>query len=426
VNLDSQFAVGYLNVGAALNNAGLSTAAHESFTAAFKLHNRATRRSRYFIDEYYYESVTGEMEKAENTLLEWQRAYPYSDNEYLLYTLSRLHRQMGRYELAASEAEEFKRNNPDDLYSYFGLLQSYTALNRLEEARKASDEARARNVDGPILRLERYFLALRQQDNAAIQDQLEWAQQEHNSAVFWAQSDTEAFYGHFRKAREISASAIELSGKAGPEVVAVYTAQMAVREAEVGNVHLAQRNASEALAISQAEDPKMLAAIALARSRDPRRSYKLANEISVKEPLNTLTQNYWKPTIEAAVALDDSPLSGIAGLEAARPYELSNYNFIDRPFGDLYPIYMRGLCYLKAAQADRAGVEFQKILDHPGIVGNFIIGALAHLQLARAQVMMGDKEAARKSYQDFLTLWKDADPDIPIYRQAKAEYAKLR
>jgi len=171
---------------------------------------------------------------------------------------------------------------------------------------------------------------------------------------------------------------------------------------------------------------EILGAVTFARTGRGEEAQKLADEVSRNHPLNDAIQNNWLPSIFAAANLGTDPQAGIRRLDHAYPYELGDVSLGTETFGRLYPVYMRGLCYLEAARFHEAAAEFQKILDHRGIVGNFIIGALAHLQLGRAQAMMGDKEAARGSYQEFLTLWKDADPDIPIYRQAKAEYAKLR
>jgi len=406
----------------------MSTIANQDLTDAFQMRDRATRQTRYLVEYYYYEEVSGELEQAEKTLLEWLHTYPNSDDGLVFRHLSKLHRILGRYESAASEAQEYYRNNPDSVYSYEALLQSYRALGRLDEAKKASEEARTRNVDGPVLRFARYTLAFLQNDNAAMQEQIAWTNRGRtDDLVLWLQSDTEAFFGHFRSSRELSARGRELSKGAGEsEMAAIWEGQTAVREAEVGNFLLARQMAAGSLAISKANFVKILAALALARSGDRGHSQELAAEVSRDMPLNTMTQDYWLPSIVAAAKMDTDPLAGIKSLEVARPYEFSNNNFLVAPFGSAYPIYVRGLVYLKAREARQAATEFQKLLDHRGIVGNFIIGALAHLQLARAQAMMGDKEAARQSYQDFLTLWKDADPDIPIYRQAKAEYKKLR
>jgi tetratricopeptide (TPR) repeat protein len=200
-----------------------------------------------------------------------------------------------------------------------------------------------------------------------------------------------------------------------------------LREAEIGNAARARQNAEKALALSTGLDVEVNAALALASAGDAAPARKLVDKLNREFPLDTMIQNYCIPSIRAAIELEkNNPLKAIELLNATMQYDLGGTSKSVAFYGYLYPVYIRGLAYLKAGQGQQAAAEFQKVLDHRGIVGNFVIGALAHPQLGRAQAMMGDKEAARKSYQDFLALWKDADPDIPILHAAKAEYAKLK
>jgi len=433
VELDPNFATGYLRLGLALGNAaGMdsgSKLARESLTRAFNLRERAAQRTRYAIEFSYYSYVTGELNKAEQVLLQLLRQYPRrstdgnsGNNTY--YDLSHLHRLMGNWEASTSEAEEYRRNNPDSAMAYFGLMRGDLALGRLDQAKSASEEAQARGLDAPFLRAVRYTLAFLLNDSAGMQEQVAWAEREGNLDLLYDQSDAEAFYGHLRRAQKLSDRVIGLSLRAGDrERAAAFRSQVAMREAEIGNADAALEFAHGALSLSRNPGVETLVAVALARSGRAQEAQQLVDELGRDYPLNDEIQKDWLPSIGAASILDSDPQTGIRQLEVSYPYELGSTSFLA---GNMYPIYMRGLSYLRAGQGQQAAVEFQKILDHPGIVYDFIIGALAHLQLARAQVMAGDKEAARKSYQDFLTLWKDADPDIPIYKQAKAEYAKLQ
>jgi tetratricopeptide (TPR) repeat protein len=328
---------------------------------------------------------------------------------------------------AVSEAEEARRNNPDFAANYYAVIKGNYHLTRLAQARAASDEARARGLDSPYLRQSQYVLAFLLKDGAGMQEQVAWAEREGNLDMLWMQSDTEAFCGHSGAARKLAERIIALSLRAGSkERAASFRAQLALREVEIGNTNAALGFAHDALALSKGAGVETLAAVALARSGRDQDAQNLADEVNRSRPLDDVIQKNWLPSIRAAANLASDPQGGVSRLDLAYPYELGDVPFGTESFGSMYPVYVRGLCYLHAKQAQQAAAEFQKILDHYGVVGNFIIGALAHLQLARAQAMMGDKEAARKSYQDFLTLWKDADPDIPIYQQAKAEYRKLQ
>jgi tetratricopeptide (TPR) repeat protein len=237
------------------------------------------------------------------------------------------------------------------------------------------------------------------------------------------QSDTEAYFGRLVKARELTQSAQASAFHAGAkETAALWRLYGALHEAELADPHRARQEASAALAASPSRNAHLLAALALARGGDRKRAKSLADELGKQYPSDSLVNYYWLPTIEAAIALDEkNPAGALKALEAATPYELGS----PPPGVALYPIYLRGLAYLQAGQGTQAAAEFQKMLDHRGVVLNFPIGALAYLQLARAQAMSGQAPAARKSYGEFLGLWKDADPDSPIVKAAKAEQTKL-
>ena len=435
VEIDPNFAWGYWILGEALTNAAAmdlgSDSAAQSYTKAFNLRDRVDQVTRYRIEHSYYADVTGELNKAEQVLLQWLQQYPRDRfDTTLVPSLMHLHRTMGKWEASASEAEELRRDSPDTAAYYANVIMCNSALGRLNEARSASEQAQARGLDGGFLRRQRYNLAFLLNDRAGMQEQVARAERERPEIlldILWMQSDTEAFYGHSRRARKLSERAIGLALRAGDkERAASYGAELALREAEIGNTNAALGFAQDALTLHKIPGAEILGAVALARTGRGEEAQKLADEVNRNHPLDDAIQNNWLPSIFAAANLGTDPHAGIRRLDHAYPYELGDVSFGTETFGRLYPVYMRGLCYLEARQPQQAAAEFQKILDHYGVVGNFIIGALSHLQLARAQMMMGDREAARKSYQDFLALWKDADPDIPIYRQAKAEYAKLK
>ena len=432
VEIDPNLAWGYWTMGTAFTNADLlelgNSPAAQSYTTAFNLRDRVDQLTRYRIEQSYYQIVTGELNKAEQVLLQWSQQYPRARIQTtLLGSLYDVHVAMGKWEACASEAEELRRDYPASAQSYHRLISSNAPLGRLVQARSASEEARARGLDYVNLHLSRYYLAFLLKDSAGMQEQVAWAERENNLDLFWMQSDTEAFYGHSRKARKLADRAIGLALRAGDkERASSFGAQLALREVEIGKTNGALEFAHDALALDKIPGVQVLGAVTFARAGLAQQAQQLADNVSRNYPLSDVIQKNWLPSVDAAANLASDPQGGIRRLELAYPYELGDVSFGTETFGRLYPVYMRGLCYLQARQAQQAAAEFQKILDHYGVVGNFIIGALAHLQLGRAQAMMGDKESARKSYQDFLTLWKDADPDIPIYQQAKVEYAKLK
>jgi hypothetical protein len=247
---------------------------------------------------------------------------------------------------------------------------------------------------------------------------------EIEDALTALQSDTEAYDGHFEKARELTRLAEDTARRRGdPETAASYRAEAALREAEVGNKALAQQDVAAALATSHNRNVQLQAALALARTGNTSQARMMAGDLQKDTPANTILNCYWLPTIRAAADINQSNASStIQLLQTASPYELGS----PPPLGNLYPVYVRGQAFLRARQGSAAVVEFQKLLDHAGIVQNFLLGSLAHLGLARSYALSGDTAKSRIAYQDFFAVWKDADPDIPILKEAKAEYAKLQ
>jgi tetratricopeptide (TPR) repeat protein len=316
----------------------------------------------------------------------------------------------------------------DDSISYDNLIQSYLALNRRDEAKTTIDQATAYKLDDPALRQMTYYLAFLNSDAAEMQRQAAWAKGNASGAdlLLTAQSDTMAYHGQLHNARELSQQAVEVAKRADAnEEAAVWQANAALREAEFGKPVEARKSTNAALALSQGRDVTVLSALALVHAGDTTGAQRLVEKLDKENPLSTLIQGYWLPAIRAAAELNQGHAEkAIALLQASSAYEQGEPS----PFilGTMYPVYVRGEAYLKAGQGRKAAVEFQKILDHRGIVLNFPLGALAHLQLGRAYRLVGDTAKARSAYQDFFALWKDADPDIPILREAKAEYAKLQ
>ena len=423
LEMDPNFARAYASLGAVYHNLGDTKSEIENLNKAYELRDRVSQREQLQFEGYHYMLVTGQMEKAIETYSEWIQTYPEDPKPHA--TLGFIYTQLGRYKKAEIEMLEGIRLSGHSDYNLIGV---YVCLNRLDDAQALLEQARRRD-DSPFLRELTYSLAVLRGVNAAMQEQLAWAMGRpgEEDRLLSAQSDTEAYYGRIAKARQLSAGAVQSAKHAEvQEAAAEWRANEALREAETGNSVGARQRAAEALALNTEPDVEVKAALALARAGDAGRAQKLVDKLNHELPLDTMTQNYWLPTIRAAIELGKfNPSEVIDILKVTTPYELGSTTAGVAAFGSLYPVYIRGQAYLQAGQGQQAAVEFQKMLDHRGIIGNFALGALAHLQLGRAQAMIGDQQAARKSYQDFFALWKDADPDVPFLEQAKAEYAKL-
>ncbi len=423
VELDPNYAQAYVRLGITHLNANETALTAQYFTKAYELRDRVTQRDRFAIESFYYIGVTGELEKGIQTFAAAEKAYPKDPTWYM--DLSAEFMAVGQYEKAAAQAQESIRLEPAAA-PYVNLVTSYISLDRLDDAKAAFEEARAHKLDDALLYMQRYVLAFLQGDANARREVLAWAADKPRveDTFVCAESRTEAFHGRMDKAGQLAQNAVELATQArAPQSAADCKIGEALTEAEIGNPAKARQRVAEALALSTALGTKTSAALALARAGDVAQAEKLSLELNQASPQGTMMQYYFLPTIRASIELQrNNPTKAIEILQAAVPYELGGFG----SFANLYPAYVRGEAYLKAGQGQAAAAEFQKVIDHSGIVNNFITGALAHLQLGRAQAMLGDKEAARKSYQDFFALWKEADPDIPILHAAKAEYAKLK
>jgi serine/threonine protein kinase/tetratricopeptide (TPR) repeat protein len=426
VELDPKFARAQLNMGVLYLNAGEHAHAAERLRAAFALRQRLTQRDQITIEALYYSFVTGEIDKA---IAAYERGVEIFPREFTKHADLSYHlRIIGQPERAAAEAREGFRIEP--WYSeIYNLALSEMALGRPENAKRALDDAQKLALAPDQLGLVRYLLAFYQGNRATMEQQgtLALGKPEFESMLTSKEAESAAIVGQFRKARLLAAQAASSAQKDGiSETSNRLLLEQAFREAEVGNVSFARNTLMKIRPLGDGMYMNSLVAIIMANSGDIAGAEKLTARISENHPLNTLAQKFWLPAAWALIDMHkNDPAQAIQKLEVYSRLELAQPGEWE-PFGNMYPTYVRGLAYLKANQGGNAAREFQKIIDHRGLVLNFIIGSLAHLQLARAYVMMGDKDAARKSYQDFLTLWKDADPDIPIYRQAKAEYAKLQ
>jgi eukaryotic-like serine/threonine-protein kinase len=425
LELDPNFPMAYSRLSLMYLNLNQPSLAMEYATKAYELRDRVTEREKLRISASYFQA-TGELEKAIQTYQLWIANYPRDHIPHVNLGLD--YAYMGQYEQARAQSQEALRLELDEQTSYGNLAAIYLNLNRLDDAKATLDQALARNLDGGLLRWEMYYLAFLRGDSAQMEQQVSWAAGKPGAEdmLLSFQSDTEAYYGRLSKARASSRRAVDSAIRSdSKEAAALWQANAALREAEFGQTAEAKRSAAKALALDLGRDVKVLTALAFARMGETARARKLVEELKKSYPSNTMLKFYWLPTVNAAIELKEGHSSqGVVLLEAAAPYELGWP--LPLQVGTLYPAYLRGEAYLRAHDGTAAAAEFQKVIDHRGIVTNFATGPLAHLQIGRAYATSGDTVKARAAYQDFLTLWKDADPDIPILKQAKAEYARLQ
>ena len=424
IELDPRFAAAYDSLSLSYGNLGQPSLALEYATKAYQLRDRVSEREKLSISANFFDA-TGEIEKRTQALELWEANYP-RDASAINSGLGNDYAYMGQWDKALAKYQEEVRLEPDAL-SYINLGAAYLNLNRLEEAKSTFDEALAHKLDGGLLRVGIYLVAFLQGDAAQMGQQVAWGSGKpgDEDLLLSAQSDTEAYYGRMSKARDFSRRAVDSAVRAdSKETAALWQVNAALREAELGNAAAARQGVAAALALSQGRDVKMVGALTLARIGEAPRARALAEELQKSYPTHTMLKLYWLPTINAAIAIKKgNSAQAVVDLGPAATYELGEAGMF---INNVYPAYVRGQAYLVAHDGTAAAAEFRKLLDHRGIVENFVTGSLAHLQIARAYAMQGDTERAKGAYKDFLSLWKDADPDIPILKQAKAEYAKLQ
>jgi serine/threonine protein kinase/tetratricopeptide (TPR) repeat protein len=425
LEFDPNFAIAYASLGLVYSNLGQASLSAENIKKAYSLRDRVSEREKYRIAALYYDVVTGEMEQASQVYELWAKSYPKDSVPHS--NLGDIYNRLGQYEKAVSQTQEALHLEPI-VVGYFNLAFSYLALNRPDDAKKAVEQAQERNLEGDFLHWAIYQQAFLKGDRAEMERQVSWSAGKPGTEdlLLSFQSDTEAYYGRLAKARDFSRRAVDAAARAdSKETAAMWQVNAAMREAEFGDTATARQDVAAALTLAPGRDVKLFAALTLSRVSEAARAKAIVEELEKSYPSDTMLKVYWLPTVKAAIELSaNNPNQALVFLEAAAPFELGAPPQFQ--LGTMYPAYIRGQAQLMARNGAAAASEFQKFLDHRGVTINYPLGALAHLQLGRAYAMSGDTAKAKAAYQDFLTLWKDADPDIPILKEAKAEYAKLQ
>src|SRR5438552_2339699 len=420
LELDPNFAVAYARLGQAYNNTGQSALAIENTKQAFERRERASEPEKLYISTHYYENVTGDWDKAIEAYQLWKRTYPRdsipSNNLAVAYNV-----YLGKFDQGLAEALETMRLDPNSAFSYGVLGASYLGLNRFAEAKAVREKQVALKLDNMGDHRDLFVLAFLEGDTSGMQREADWARGKTNEfEMLEAVAEAAAFAGKLQKAREAYAQAIE-SARRGEfeESAAGITARQAATEGLVGNETQARARALAALVMDRSRPTLFFAGLAQAMAGDARQAAAIVDELGKRFPTDTLVNDVWVPTIRGETEINrGNPRKAIELLQVAFSYEAGIAS-------RLVPNYVRGQAYLKARQGKEAAAEFQKILDHRGVCQTSPACALSHLQLARARALSGDAAAARTAYQDFFALWKDADPDVPVLKEAKAEYAKL-
>jgi len=434
VEIDPQFAIAYAQLGLCYSAMGESVLSAESTMKGWLLRDRVSDREKFCIDFTYDRQVTGNLEKAYQTLELWIQTYPrrgQNPNPHNL--LAGLSTQgTGRFERAIEASQEGLAVDPDLAIRYATLASSYFLTGRFPEAESTLERASERKLEIPSFLVLRYNIAVLKGDQAQMDRALGLARGKRRAEHWMAHEEALALArsGRLQAARRSSSRAVDLAVQEGQrESAASYQAARAVWEAVCGNAAEGQRSAMAALELAKGRDVQYAAALALALSGGSSRSEALAGDLEKRFPEDTFVKFTYLPVLRALAELGrGKPADGVERLQIALRYELAanGLNFSHFYLGGLHSAYVRGEALIAAHRHSEAAAEFQKILDHRGIVGLDPIGALAHLHLGRAHTLSGDNAKAKSAYDAFLTLWKHADPDIPILKQAKAEYAKLQ
>jgi serine/threonine protein kinase/Flp pilus assembly protein TadD len=440
IQLDPKFAMAYASMGASYHNLGETNAAAESTRKAYELRERVSEREKFYIESHYHNFVTGDLEATLQSYQLWEQSYPR--DSVPPNNSGQVFQNLGQYEKALEESQIALRMAPADGLSYANVVTAYLNLDQFQEAHKLAEEAHLKKLSSSELHLDLYLLGFLQNDAAGMQEQVDWAMAKpgEDSVMLYFQSESAACLGQLGKSHESFRRALDSATRAGQkETVAEYESAEALVEALFGNAAEAKQHATASLALSDGRDEEYVAALALALTRDATamaQGEKLADGLGKQFPQDTMVQSICLPAIRGQLALDrnDAP-KAIELLQAASTYELGYPG--TRSFSqNLYPVYVRGGAYLANHQPEQAAVEFQKIIDHRGVVGNEPIATLAHLGLAWALALeaasappaesAAAKAKALAAYNDFFALWKNADPTVPILQQAHAESAKLR
>ncbi len=420
VALDPNFALAYARMAAIYSNLGEEDRAVDAARKGFALRDRVSERERFYIDDHFY-TENGDIEKDKETLETAIRTYPNDSSAYTNLALQYAV-YYGQFDKALPLANEFTRLEPNAPFGYAHATTSYIGLNRLEEARVTLQRAVDVKADNLFIHDSMYQLAFLSGDADAMQREMKWAEGKPSEYLLLIEAAYVAeSRGQMQKANELIQRSVQVSNRFDfKETTADTQAFFAVTQAEVGNVSKAKELVASSSGIAHGRSNLEPSAEVLAMTGDTSRAQSIVDDLARRFPDDTLLHQVNIPVVHAFIEMNrKAPDKAIEALEPAKTFELSISQ-------SLFPIYVRGLAYLQAKRGPEAAAEFQRIVDHRGIAPTAPEHSLAKLGLGRAYVIAGDTAKAKAAYQDFLALWKDADPDVPLLKEAKAEYAQLK
>ena len=424
IQLDHNFALAYAVLGRAYEDYGEDGNAMRHYDRAYQLRRRLSERERYLVATLYNETVTGDLEQARKTGELWTATYP--TDSYAREKLATVYADLGAMQEAYSQAKEALQLNPGSGVNVFNMVEAALDIDQLDEATRVISAANSRGLAGEEIHESSYEIAFQRGDTAEMERQVDWAMGKSGIEEYLLvlDSQTDAYFGGIHAARDLSHRARESAMRnEAREFAANDEVMCALLEVEVGNTALAGQHIRSALSLAPTRNIKVQAALALARSSHADSARALLRELEANNPANTLIKYYWVPAIKASISIQGgNPRAAISQLTIVAPYELSQPATLNASLY-MYPAYIRGEAYLAVHEGRAAAAEFRKVLEHHGVVQNGLLGALSRLQLARAEAMSGDLAEARQEYRDFLSLWKDADGDVPLLERAKSEYA---
>jgi eukaryotic-like serine/threonine-protein kinase len=424
IELDPNFAMAYATLGVVYFNLTQDALGRLNLQKAFELKDRTSERERLYISAHYYDELQGDVSKTIDTYQQWLTTYPRDD--VALDNISLRYAGIGQFDKAVATASESLRLNPKETYAYQNLGQAYMGLNRFDESKAVLDKAEAQGITLSAGKFQRFLLAFVQHDDAGMQRSLDNAGEANaiKTIMLMFKMQSQYFEGKTKAARETLNQNLELTQRLGMKEFAANTVVSgSLFDAEMGSSATARSAIAKALALARDKDTRSVAAQLLAEIGDAAGAEKILDGLSQEFPNDTMIHSVWIPITRATTEMHRSnPAKAIELLESARPYELG-----DGPNScGFWPGYVRAQAYLQARDGRNAGTEYQRILDHRGVDAASPLYSLARVGLGRAYALQGDNAKARTAYQNFFAAWKDADPDVPVLKQAKAEYAKLQ
>jgi predicted Ser/Thr protein kinase len=431
IQLDPAFAMAHLSLGLTYLNLGEDGPGEQSIRTAYSLRDSVSEWEQLAIESRYYLSVTGDLEQARPVYEHWALSYPR--NATPVEQMAGIDAQLGEFRKAVAEGIKAKQIDPENPNLSCNLGAFYVDLNSLAAARSTSEEALMKWPNDDCAHDNRYVVAFLENDDAGMSIQSTWASQQGEEVIpYQYQEHFAAYHGQLEKARVLSSRGVAAAEREGrKDLTANIKLQAALREGLFGNQVQARQLAEDALQLSQSRLAEFMAALAFALGGDAKRAQELTDDLGTRFREDTILRLNYQPSVRALIELDhQNPTNALQLLQAAAPYELGQMGTATMPAPVLWPIYARGQAYLAAHQGPEAAIEFQKILDHRGVVNIDSVGApidaLAHVGLARAYALQGDSAKAGASYQDFFTIWKDADAGIPVLKEAQAEFKELK